>query len=462
MSFFFSLPTASAQDVIGALAPASFVSDVSAQGSMPASAPMLGRPTRLGGAGGNKSSLAGWQAYRNYRAGPSGSSSEVARIGQVKMSFGASGGVSYDTNVNSSPTAPLADLSVDLGMNLGLYWKATRRNDLQLNLGMNYTKYLQYPQYNAGGLIIDPNTGLDYRLYFQDFVLTLYDYPSITNSGAAQDPAITNSVNFRQLANRGGLSLLWHANRLVFMTGAERQDTLSLTDEEFSSQNSTGYSWYGVVSCDITPTTSAGIRLQASSTEYTQQVMNNSVAAQAGIFYQSRLTEYTSITFEAGMQAATFSSTGKQSDQLTYQESNGFNTDVTSTLGGTNYAQPYFLLTLMNRLNRHLSHSLSLSREAAGSSVANYQEINSASYGLQYRLNRVIKTALYLNYEFGTISRTAGAMPYSNFTGGLNVSFQIMKNTDFGIGYTYYKNEQSQLAADYTRQVLTLSVSHQF
>ena len=464
------VPEASAQQYLSdAASSSSFGNNANTLTTMAPTSSTQGMPFGFGArVGGNKSSLAGWQAYRNYRTGPTsgrgtgGSSSEIARFGQVKMSFGSSVGLSYDTNVNNSPTDPLADSYITLSLNVGFYWKATRRNDLQLNFGLNYVQYFRYSQYNDNGILIDPYTGLDYRIYFQDFVLTLYDYPSITNNGGPESPAITNSVNFRQLSNRGGLSLMWHPNQLLFLTGVERSDTLSLTNDDFSSQNSTGYSWYGIVSYDITPTTNSGIRLQATTTTYTQQIMNDSVTAQAGIFYQSRLTDYTSFYFEAGIQAATFSNTGTQTDQLTLQETNGVNTNVEGTLGGTNYVQPYFQLVIMNRLTRYLTQRLAISREASGSTVSNYQEINAATYGLQYRINRTITASLYLNYEYGSISRTAGALPYSDFTGGLNFSFRIMKNTTAGVGFTYFQNEQSELDANYTRQVFTVSLSHQF
>jgi len=464
------LPKADAQYLNDAASSSTFGNNANTLGTMSASASTQSQPVGIGASiASNKFSLAGWQAYRNYRigslSGGSGQqidSSEVGRFGQVRMTLGSSAAVTYDTNVNTSPTAPLADLSTSLGINLGFKWQATRRNELQLNLGLTYTKYLKYDQYNQSGLLISPYTGLDYRIYFMDCVLTFYDYPSITNGGGSQDPAVTNSVNFRQLVNRGGFSLIWHPNQVLFLTGVERSDILSLTNDEFNSQNSTAYSWYGIVSYDITPTTNTGLRLQSSATYYTQQVLNNSVTNQAGLFYQSRLTENTSIYIEAGIQTGEFLNTGQQTDTLVFQETNGVNTNVEGTLGGKNYSQPYFKFMVTNRLTRYLTHSLSLSREAAGSGVSNYQETNSASYGLQYRVNRVTTAGFVLNYESGTISRATNPIPYSNLSGQLDLTFRIMKNTDLGISFIYYKNELAELNANYTRQVFTLSMSHQF
>lgn len=459
-------PRASAQGSPGASAPSAFGGNVNNFSAMGNSGQMS--PLSIGGNVGQRGSLAGWQSYRSYRNGASnrgGSGAggrKFAHLGPVDFSFSASTSVNYDTNINNSPDGPIADMYVTAGFNVGINWQATRRNQLQLSLGMSFTQYLENTEYNDNGIFLAPYTGIDYRVYFSDFVLTLYDYPSITNGGGQQSPAITNSVNFRQLSNSGGMSLLWHPNQLLFLTGFERADVLSLSNEEFNSQNSITYSWYGTASYDITPTTSAGLRLQASNTQYTQEILNNAFTTQAGLFYSSILTEYTSIYLEGGVQTGTYSDTGRQTDQLVFQESNGVNTNVEGTLGGSNYVQPYFIFGITNRLTRFLTQTINVSRLASGSTISDYQETNSASYQLQYRLNRLTNVGVMVNYEFGTISRTTEPVPFNNLIGRLDFTFAVRENTSVGMGWTYYKNSAGELNADYSRQVFTLTLTHQF
>lgn len=314
---------------------------------------------------------------------------ETARFGPIKTFLRAYTAVTYDTNINNSPTAPLSDIYTTLSLDMGIHWKATRRNEIQLNFGLSYIQYFENQQFNQNNILIAPDTGIDYRLYFSDFVLTLYDYPSINNNAGAQDPGVTNAINFSQFSNQGGLSLLWDLGQLLFLTGIERSDVTSLSESDFNSQNSTSYSLYGIVSHDLTPTTTLGLRMQVTTTDYPELILNNSLTTKTGIFYQSRLTKYTTLYAEIGLQTGTFFNTGTQSDNLNFQETDGFNTNVESTLGGNDFIQPYFQLMLTNQLNRFVSHSLSLSREATGSNVSNYQETNALSYNLQYQLNRL-------------------------------------------------------------------------
>ncbi len=458
-------PRASAQGTPGAAGPSAFGGSANNFSAMGNSAQMS--PLSLGGTVGQRGSLAGWQSYRGYRSGSSIRGGGVgggrfAHLGPVDFSFSSYTTVNYDTNINSSPDDPITDMYITAGFNLGINWVATRRNQLQLSLGMNFTQYLENTEYNDNGILLAPYTGLDYRIYFSDFVLTLYDYPSITNNGGQQSPAITNSVNFRQLSNSAGFSLLWHPNQLLFLTGFERSDVMSLSNQEFNSQNSVGYSWYGTASYDITPTTSTGIRLQASNTQYTQEILNNAFTTQSGIFLATTLTEFTSLYLEVGIQTGAYSDTGRQTDQLEFQQTNGANTNVEGTLGGSDYAQPYFLFAISNRLTRYLTHTIGLSRLASGSSVSDYEETNSASYQLQYRLNRLTNVGVMVNYEFGTISGTTDPAPFTNLTGGLDFTFAVRENTSVGVGWNYYQNSASELNADYSRQIFTLSISHQF
>jgi len=435
-----------------------------------ASLPMgLALPTGSSGIiGGNRGSLAGWQSYHSYRTGATAqggggwAGSEFARLGPAKISMAASLGFSLNSNVNNSPDNPLADGIVNASYIIGINWQATRRNLLQLNLGFNFQQYLKYSEYNNNGLLVDPFTGLDYRIYFSDFVLTLYDYPSITNNGGNNDPAITNSVNFSQLNNSGGISLIWHPNQLLLMGGFQRQDTVSLSSNEFDSQNSTGYSAFGTMAYNFTPTTSVGVRIQASTTTYTQQILNDSVTTQAGIYFQSQITNYTRFYFEFGLQSGTYTNTGRQTSTVVFQETNGLNTNVEGTLGGGNYMQPYFNLQINNRLNRYLTQAFTFGRSATGSSVANYQEMYTASYQLQYRLNRVTTLSMNANYQLGTISSATSSLPYSNWQGGLALGFEVVKDTSLGLSYSYYYNELSELSDSYSQQILSFTISHRF
>ena len=147
------LPKADAQYLNDAASSSTFGNNANTLSTTFASTSTPGQPFRVGSwVVSNRFSLAGWQAYRNYRIGlltgetgrPAIGSSEVAHFGQVRMTLGAGVLVTYDNNLNNSGTAPLADLSTSLSINLGFNWQATKRNDLQLSLGMLYTKYLKY------------------------------------------------------------------------------------------------------------------------------------------------------------------------------------------------------------------------------------------------------------------------------------------------------------------------------
>lgn len=419
--------------------------------------------------GGNRASLAGWQSYHNYRNAGNGQGvgggtggGEFARLGPARVSMGAMLGFAVNSNVNCSPTNPAMDGIVQASYMMGISWQATRRNLLELNLGFNYQQYLSYSQYNNNGLLIDPNTGLDYRIYFNDFVLSLFDYPSITSSGANSSPAITNSVNFSQLSNSGGFSLIWHPNQILCMAGLQRQDTMSLSNDAYSSQNSSGYSAFGTISYNFTPTTSTGLRVQASTTTYSQQILNNSMTSQAGLFLQTMLTYRTTIYFEAGLQKGTYTDTGQQTSTVVFQQTNGMNTNVEGTLGGGDYMQPYFNLQINNRFNRYLTQTLTLGRTASGSTVSNYQEMYTATYQLQYRLNRVTTVAMSANYQLGKISSATSSMPYSNWQGVLSLGVEAVKDTSLGLSYSYYSNNLPEMSASYTQQILAFTISHRF
>jgi len=372
-------------------------------------------------------------------------------------------GVTYDTNINNSGTNPLSDLILQPSIDARVFWPITRVNELAINLGFSYEYYLFNPDFGSSGLRLTPGSGLNFRVFSGDFVFTLYDYPSIRTNPPQSQPGLTNTGFFEEFSNTVGLSVLWDWNKLISTVGVQRSDRFSL-NSNFSSINETSYSLYGQSAYTFTPTTTIGVRGNASVNDFTTNTLNNSITSQFGVFLNSTLTQYTTAYVEVGVQSGIFTNDALETPTPTFeQNSEGLNVNVESTLGGGNYLQPYFIVGLNNRLNRFLTHDLFVSREVISSDISNFQEEYTLSYSINYKLRRFTSLRLLGYGSTGTVSSSTSPEPFYRAGFSATLSHRFMKNGTLDLSYDFFlANYDDEDDGSYTRQRVSLRVNWLF
>jgi hypothetical protein len=416
----------------------------------------------LSSGSGLRSSLAGWRAYHNYLNSSTrlAAGRQFGRFGPVNFDATVRGGFGFDTNLNSSPSTPLSDAFIEAGVRVGFSWQVTRRNELRLSLALNQRQYLNYPQFSDTFWTIGPVTSLEYRIFAGDFVFTIYDYPRVISNPGEQDSALVDVVNFQQLQNQVGVSVLWHLNRLLLTAGVERQDSISLNNQ-FQSLNSYGLAAYASALYQLTMRDQVGLRGQVFTLTQEQAVLNNSVQMQAGAFWQSQLGNYTDFFLEAGLQAGRFSRTGRMVQDVSFVSDGDFNVDVEGTLGGGNYFQPFFSFGIQNQLNRYWFHRLLVQRSIVGSVLSNYREQNTISYSAKWQVHRLVNLGVGTDYNFGALSSTETPLKFNNLRIGLSLTANIMQNLDSSINYwNYYSFTATE--GSYQRNIVSLAFSYRF
>lgn len=421
----------------------------------------LNSPSYYGGAPGGRGSMAGWRAF----AGSLKSDERTAntQLGPVSVTFSTGLRAGYDSNINNSGSDPLWDFIIEPNISMSLNWPITRYNELDFTIGLSYQYYVFHPEYASSGFTLDPGTELSFRIFTGDFVITLYDSPTITTNPPDTDPTLTNTGFIRELSNRVGISILWDWNKLVSTAGIERLDSLSLSGN-FDSLNQTSYLAFFQSFYEYTPTTSIGIRTSGSVNVYQSSSQNNSLTGLVGAILTTRLTEYTSLYLELGLQTGIFEDSAPQSSTPVFEtDSDGFNSNVETSLGGANYVQPYFRFALTNQLNRYLSQDFSASRDVSNSAVSNYREEYTFTYALNWRMNRLATLTAEGFTSFGRVSSAENPYPYYQYGARLNFSFNIMRDVSLSLSYEYLlSNFEDSEDSFYTRQRIFLTTTWSF
>lgn len=407
---------------------------------------------------GGRPSQAGWEAFVEQKATentPGG-----LRLGAASLTLTAGIQVLYDSNINYSETNPLADIAVTPRLGLALKWPITRQNELHLQLGIQYRRYLFHPGYSQNTFVIDPGTALEYKVFTGDFVFRIYDAPEILTN-PSNDPGIFNTVNFQQLRNTAGISVLHDLNKLTTLVGFERTDFHSLSGT-YESNDGRTYTVYGNTFYSLTPTSRIGVRGVVSTRDYTQNILNDYVSTIGGVIFTSQITRFTSYRVEVGMQSASYASNGTPQNNLSFAQRDGFNEDVTGTLGGGNYFLPYFQFGVTSQLTRHIQHGLTFIREAQPSSISNYVERNSVTYDADWKLNRITTLNLGARYTGGAISSSTSPIDYWQWQARAGISLEIARDTAITFFYDYLANDMAAPNGSYTRQRFGMSLSCSF
>lgn len=388
-----------------------------------------------------------------------------------------------------------SDLLLGMSLSGSVYWRVSRMNEIDIVADFALRESLSDSGRDESFFSVSPSTALNYRLFFSDFVLNLYAYPSIEEQREAIDSAIAAPSSARLFANRAGLSLLWHANRLILLAGYERFDQFSLEEEELTSQDSSAGSLYALAAIDLEAGRSIGVRFSATDTVFDQDVLNNNRASTIALFYESRPSRHTTLSLEVGLQNGRFDSplepqpkeTAKATESTDPPQSvplaavpapveepdipdpdgeTGEKTsddDIPRSLGGGDYTEPFFSLGIKNRLNRFITQHLQIYHGTELSSVSNFRTETRLEYRLDYRLNRITRLGGFASWAWGEISSDEIPVEFEEFGVGVSMAVDLRENMSLGVSFTRSVNTFEEAGgADYSRDVLIVGLNYTF
>lgn len=446
-----------------------------------------------------RASLTGWRAFRAAKLDEDAPQA-TTKVGDVYLTMAAGLRVEYNDNVNTSPNDPIGDFIITPEVRFRFYWPYAERNSLDFNLGLKYDYYLQRSDLNEPNFSIDPGTILQFRMFVGDFMFTLYDLPSIQNT-PPPDLGVVNVVNFSQLQNTIGLAVTWDLNKLLLNARVERSDSVSLNNE-FTSENSTTYNFALEAAYMIAPALQVGARGSVSQTSYQENVMNDFRKYEFGLFAEGRLTNYTTFSFEAGLQRYEYFDTGTQSstgpvveaqptpvptpaptpDPVTgvvpppapapapvavapsspvVVDQGGDVTNVEATAGGGDFFGPYFRFSLFNRLNRYYDHSLIVALDTQSSAISNFTQVFNVSYQFSWRIHNHVTVFGMLGAEYGKYSGNDTGS-YINLEAALAIQYQLFRDMFLRLEYRFFNKIGYEEIEGYRQNRISFYVEYQF
>jgi hypothetical protein len=362
-------------------------------------------------------------------------------LGPVRFRFSITTGVEYNDNINLAETNKQSDVIIRPQFNIDAIWPVTQLNTLKLDIGLGYGFYLDHPNANTNGVLIQPGSQLAFDIFVQDFRINLHDRFSLQQDPVAQ-LQLSNVADYGRFENTAGVSVLWDLNKAVLTFGYDHYTYVSTTDT-FSYLDSNAEELSFSAYFALTSTTGAGIETSAVFDYYSQDFLNDSVTYSVGPFVETQITNYLKLRAAAGYQLIDFASGGGVMDS---SDSNDF----------------YANVLLSHRLNAAITQTLSAGHESQLGVNSNYVALNYVRHTATWNIINGVLLATELFFEDGDDSGGIFSEHIQRYGGAATVGYQLTPHITLGLRYQYTQKQSDQPGRDYKQNRVSLDGTYSF
>jgi hypothetical protein len=364
------------------------------------------------------------------------------QLGPVLARLSASLGLEFNDNITLSEQNRESDLIVRPSLEANVVWQVSELNALRLDLGIGYAAYVSHSQFDTQSLLIAPQSALAFDIYIGDFRITLFDQFSLLQN-PVDEIDLANVGRFARFENAAGISVLWDLNKVILIGGYTHYNFESL-DSDFSylDRNEEQFVFSG--SLKATNTLSVGVRATGGIVNYNQNFNNDSGWYSFGPFLESQITPYIHVSLEGGYQGGSFNSGGLNGD--------------TSNLD-TVYAR--FQMT--HRVNRYITETFDIGRDAILGFTTNTTEVTYVRYGAIWRVNPRATLNLEAFYEHGLDSLSDFESERVNRFGvGANLDYRLGRHFTTSLGYWFVDRRSDLPDRSYYQNRVLWGITYDF
>jgi hypothetical protein len=362
-------------------------------------------------------------------------------LGPVRFRFSITTGIEYNDNINLSENNKQSDVIIRPQFNIDAIWPVTQLNTLRLDLGLGYSFYLDHPNANTNGVLIQPGSQLAFDIFIQDFRINLHDRFSLQQDPIAQ-LQLSNVVDYGRFENTAGISVLWDLNKAVLTFGYDHYTYVSTTDTfSYLDRNAEELSFSAYFA--LTSTTGAGLETSAVFNYYDQGFLNDSVTYSIGPFVETQITNYLKLRAAAGYQFINFDGGGAVGDS---SDSNDF----------------YANILISHRINAAISQTLSAGHESQLGVNSNYVALNYIRHTATWNIINGVLFGTELFYEDGDDSGGIFSEHIQRYGGAATLGYQLTPHVTLGLRYQYTQKQSDQPNRDYKQNRVSLDGTYSF
>jgi hypothetical protein len=360
------------------------------------------------------------------------------KAGPASMRFQAGLATEATDNVRSSSSDEQPDLSIRPQITTMAYWPVTARNSLSLSMGLGYAKYLNATEYD--GLFIAPGSDVAFDLYVQDIIINFHDRFSFSQD-VTGDPTVSGIGGLDRFENIAGVGMTWDLNKLLVSAGYDYSVYVP-TEDLYADQDRRSHLFNASTALVISPTTLAGLQFFGGLTDYEKNLYSDNQHVGLGAFVNSQFSEYSRVRASVGY--------------VNYLFDPSLSVTNSQTLDGL-----YLDLLFQQRMNPHLTHSISIGRQLQAGYSSDAVEIIYVRHAANWQLFRKTSVTTSLSYEYFKEDRQQPETG-NRYGAGIGLSRALTMRLTGSLRYAFYYKDSEVDVNDYTQNRLVLDLVHRF
>lgn len=372
------------------------------------------------------------------------------KIGGIPFRLSGSLDLEFSDNIDRVSKDSEAEFTILPRLNISGSVKLASKTSLNIGLGVGYIKYLNHGENDRLLTLasLTPDTGVSLNIKAGKFIVSIYDRPSVPQY-QSDFASQRNQTQYNQFTNTAGLSILWGINTKSDISLRYSHSTaVSLGSENNSTDGGTD-SFLAALSCQLSESLGVGFQGSVDVRSYSSNLLNSGTSYAVGIFASSELSRFLRIRGSFGYQGGDYGSSGHIGDS--------------SSLGTY-----YTTITLFNNLNSHISHSLSVGREAQQGSFSNFTVNNYLKYQANWNLVSSVGFNGWASFEDIDESGGLFAQHFQYYSTGAACSFSLSSHTSLSLTYAYSRRltlsngNNNNGILDFTENRISLSIGYAF
>jgi hypothetical protein len=350
------------------------------------------------------------------------------KIWNMEFSFSAGLRGEFNDNIGLASGAKESDLILSPEVGINMHWPISQINNLDLKLGITYSKYLSHSELDTTALLIQPDSLLNLDVYIGDVRLNLHDSISLQQD-PTENSQLSNLSAFKRFSNTIGVMADWDLNLVLLSAGYDLEHFQGL-DEAFKFLNRETHMLMGKAGVRLSSTLNTGLKTSYSFTEYEQRLQNNSESYQFGVFGGWTVSEHLSAHAEMSYQESTYEQGGLIQDN-------------------TNFGSMIYSLGVKHQLNRWWNHSLEYKRFTELGIGTNFTENELVNYQVTADVIHDVTTSLSFSYGTFTDSQSQFGETADRFTINPLVEYPLFQSARLRLGYQWTQKESNRRGNNY-------------
>ena len=401
-------------------------------------------------------SLAGEASAMNRKVSPDKIDYNL-EVGPVLLKVNAGLVNGYSSNIGLTDSGGSGSAYTTPSLTCNLSWPITDLNTLTFGLQGGYSYYWQASQDSSpGGFFLQPTSVLKGDFYVSNFKITPSDAFSLQQN-PTQAAELSGISRLSLFQNNAGLLVTWDAGDFLTTVGASYFSVISMNSSTNNYLDRNALSPSFSVQYNVSKTLAAGINGSAQFNRYKNpaqlvytngvpsvQGQNNSDLFQVGPFVNHQISEYITIGFDLGYLWGTY-------DKFPEVQQGG-------------YPSTFYLdFNWSHILNEYLQYNLSAARIEQPSVANGITFFTQWTFGFNpsWKVIENLSLSTPVSVLLGEQSGSNG-QKIKNYSGSLNLGYQIMEKLSSTLGFTYLIKDSNQPNQSYNQWNATLGFTYDF